>query len=113
MDKLKQYRQNNGELYAWLCLDEYELNLPVPKEFPNSENKTWSNYSTITVTPDNYIFILVGEHDIYGNRKEVISDDEFELWVTHFSGRNFWNYEDARSYMNQFESNIESIDGGS
>ena len=107
MDKNKQYRLENGELYAWLCLEPEELNQSVPKHFPLSEGRTWSNYSTLTTTPDGFIFIHVGEHDENDNRKVVISDDEFQLWLDYFQGRNFWCYSDASEYMKQFEAEVE------
>lgn len=104
MSEFTRYRQSNGELYAWLCIDQEELNQEVPSHFPLSSNRTWSTYSSLTYLPNGLIFIIVGEHDMDGNRKDIICDDEFQLWLDHFVGRNFWNLEEAREYMKQFES---------
>jgi len=104
-DKFKQYRLENGEIYGWICLDKEELAKPVPANFPKSENRTWQDYSTVINLPNGLSFLLIGEHDSQGNRKECITDEELMLWQEHFTGRNIWNYADAQEYMKQF--NVE------
>lgn len=101
-DKFKQYRLGNGELYAWICLNEGEIEQSIPREFPKSDGRAWGTYSTLIPMPNGLIFILVGEHDTNGNRVERISDEEFALWQKHFSGRNIWCYAEAVEYMKQF-----------
>ena len=103
MGEHKQYRLDNGELYAWICLDDGESEQQVPEQFPKSAGRTWGNYSTLILLPNGLTFILVGEHDSNGNRKECISDEEFGLWQEHFAGRNIWCYSEAQEYMKQFE----------
>lgn len=108
-DKFKQYRLDNGELYAWICLDEKEFEQSVPKQFPKSEGRTWRIYSTLISLPNGLTFILVGEHDQNGNREKCVTDDEFAIWQDHFAGRNIWCYAEAIEYMKQFQGADDEI----
>ena len=100
------YIHSNGDYYAWICLDTEELSLPIPSNFPNSEGKTWANYSTHTIDPTGLDFIRAGYRDENGNRKERITEQEFQTWRDHFAGRNIWTFQEAKDYMKQFEESI-------
>jgi hypothetical protein len=97
----------NNDYYAWICLDQEELDRPVPNQFPKSEGRTWRTYSTATIDPLGNYFILVGEHDHLGNRKDRITEQEFQLWRDHFVGRNIWTVFEAKEYMKQFSNGEE------
>jgi hypothetical protein len=97
----------NHDYYAWICMDKEELDLPIPSNFPFSEGKTWRDYSTHTIDPTGLDFIHVGYRDKNGNRKERITEAEFQCWRDHFKGRNIWNVTEAKEYMKQFQGDEE------
>lgn len=102
---MKDYiNKDNGDYYAWICLEKDEIMQEVPKHFPNSEGKTWLNYSTHIIDPLGNDFIIVGYRDENGNRKDRITKEEFHLWLDHFEGRNIWTLAEAREYMKQFQT---------
>lgn len=93
----------NNDYYAWVNLTDEELEQPVPSQFLNSEGKKWKEYSSITKVDGNN-FILAGYRDENGNRKDRISEEEFQVWLDYFEGRNVWNLEEGREYMKQFQT---------
>ena len=106
------YMHSNGDYYAWICLDELELDEQVPYQFPYSEGKTWGEYArimTVENDPDKLKFILVGYRDENGNRKERITEQEFNLYRDYFAGRNIWTFQEAKDYKKQFETETEEV----